>query len=177
MKPGIFFDDFERTEFSDSYYGMLGRALVFATRYEKSCEAFAALIGFKGDPALLGSEEKRKEFFDKLQSKPLARQIQGFGISKTKLYTVLDSGRRSRNFVAHHAGVGLDQLLDDMPKSHLDQFVKTLGAEVREIAVADCLLCLLASLVTDELIPTKEFRDAYPSKIVEWVTDCEDVLG
>jgi hypothetical protein len=53
MKPEIFLDEFERTEYGDAYYGAIGRALYFVTRFESNCRGLATIINFKQNTDLL----------------------------------------------------------------------------------------------------------------------------
>ncbi len=52
----------ERTQFSDEGYGVLGRALAFATDFEGNCRSFSTLIGLKAEPSVLRDEKSFDEF-------------------------------------------------------------------------------------------------------------------
>ena len=43
MKPEIFLDEFERTEWGDEVFGVVGRGLTFATRFERNYWALASI--------------------------------------------------------------------------------------------------------------------------------------
>ena len=62
MNPDIFLDDFERTEHSDALHGMLGRALIVATRFDAMCKAAALQVEFRKETVSLGDEKNRHVF-------------------------------------------------------------------------------------------------------------------
>ena len=49
----------ERTQFSDEAYGVLGRALSFATEFEGNCRALSLLIGLSHQPDIMRDRASR----------------------------------------------------------------------------------------------------------------------
>ena len=56
MKPDIFMDDFERSEWSDSHHAVIGRLLAFASRLEAMVKTVSAFVGVKKNRSILDSE-------------------------------------------------------------------------------------------------------------------------
>lgn len=50
----VFIADFERSENSDQLFGIVGRALVIATRFDSMCKALARAIDLRARVGLLG---------------------------------------------------------------------------------------------------------------------------
>jgi len=170
-------DDFERTEYSDGYYGVLGRALVVATRFEHNARALAALVGMKADPDILASERRLQKFMDTIDKQPLAQHLKANGMAEAEFFPVLDSGRLARNHLAHEAAKGLDQNIDLAGESFISGIVDEIAEKVRSVAEADRLICLMLSLVTNEHLPSKQFLEAYPGRLVHWVVEQEEIGG
>lgn len=177
MKPEIFMDDFERTEYSDGYHGVVGRALIIATRFEHNARAMSAIVGVKEDPGILSSGRKVQEFIGRMDKRPLAQHLKDYGMFEADLFPVLDRGRLARNYLVHEATNGLDRKLDYMDECFASELVEDIADNVRNVAEADCLICLILSVVTNEHLPNREFLEVYPVHVVHWVVDQDGSNG
>lgn len=171
MGPEVFMDDFERTDWSDGYFGMLGRALVFATRFEASVRALSTLLDLKGAPDALDSEERMSELLKAAQEKKLYSHIERLGLGSGELSTALHAARKARNEVAHGLGLGLDRCLDLLPESSVESLVKQLHLLTISLAEGDRIACAMISILTNEVLPTLKHFNEYPELVATWV--CE----
>ena len=53
----IFFDNFERTEYTDTIHGILGRAMIIAARFDSMWNMAALLLEFKKNRSIFASKE------------------------------------------------------------------------------------------------------------------------
>jgi hypothetical protein len=87
MKPDIFMDDFERTEWGDSIYSAIGRLLTLATHFESSCRGLVGILQLKKAPhEILESPAGLKELSDTLWRHSLGRNILILAITKDEDY-------------------------------------------------------------------------------------------
>ena len=102
------FNDFERTEFSDEIYAVLGRALTIATRFDVSCKELARLPIFKFAIATKSEldDKQFEELLSRIQSryKNLNRAIQSLGLTGT-IEELMTGARKSRNELIHEAAL------------------------------------------------------------------------
>ena len=132
MSPGIFFEDFERTENSDYLHGVFGRCLVIATRFDSMCVRMSKAIKIKEEFIIrsiekhldeVGTENKTKkirsdEEFNHLVEKvvssylTLDKSIQALGLPE-QLSDALHVARKSRNEIAHSLTKDLEGCIDN----------------------------------------------------------------
>ena len=67
MGPEIFIDNFERTQHSDELHGVIGRALIMATRFDSICESAAMMIELKLGHAGLVTDQEYDELIEKIR--------------------------------------------------------------------------------------------------------------
>lgn len=171
MKPEIFMDDFERIEGDDAGYAAIGRALTFASRFEAMCKTLSVLVGLKSHSSLLDSEEQLKTFFDKLHKMPLARHLSSLKLEVESAATILDEARKARNEIAHEVALGLDRSLDSLPEGSMKDLLDRLRILSARLAEGDRIVSYLASIATNEAIPSAEFLRNYPQMVADWVCD------
>jgi hypothetical protein len=93
MTQAIFIDDFERTEWGDGIYSILGRALSLAAHFESSCRSLAWILHLRVGPReIFESEELMKEFLKKLYDRPLKKHISQFAASQDDFRRLMDKG-------------------------------------------------------------------------------------
>lgn len=167
----------ERTEFTDDAYGVLGRALAFATEYERNCRSLAGLLGLKIETysKLLDDDEILGEFcFSIWEKSKLYKNIEAvkdiLNIGE-EVISKLHIGRDARNYVAHEAAIGARRILEIDSEQKL--LIDDLSKKVRELAEANLIIHVISKLVTKEphRIPTENYLRTYPDKVVEWA--CE----
>lgn len=171
MKPEVFMTDFERTEWADGYFGKIGRALVFATRFEASVRGLALLLDVKGSPDATRSEEQLSALVEVARERRLFKDIKRLGLDGGEVGEILTAARNARNRIAHEIGIGFDYCIDFLPESAMLDLEQSLSEAVQELAKGDRIVCALTTIATNDHIPTLEFFDAYPALVEKWV--CE----
>jgi len=168
MKPEIFMDDFERTAWGDAVYSMLGRALTISTRFESLCRTLNVLLSVKENVNILDSEEDVEELVSKMWKLKLAKHISSIA-TESALKVVLDKGRSARNEIAHQLALGLDRCIDTLPSGDIDYLIYRLRELIKDLGEADRVVSLVASVVTNEHMPSPDFLKKYPALIEKWV--------
>jgi len=148
----------ERTEFSDDGYGILGRAIAFATDFEGNCRAFATLIGLKSEPEILRDQKTIDEFCKFIERRRLStnlRTIEEKLRLPEEVATVLIKGREARNYLAHEAGLALKNILEIDDRRQ--DFVNNVKSKVRDLAEANLVVVFISNLATNEPNPTANY--------------------
>lgn len=103
------FDNFERSEFSDEIYAVIGRAITIAARFDASCKALArspfVRVAIATKSALVESEFE--DLLSKIQGKykNLNRAIDSLGVTGTA-EEIMTRARECRNELIHEAALG-----------------------------------------------------------------------
>lgn len=163
----------ERTHFSDEVYGVLGRALAFATDFEGNCRAFATLIGLKAEPSVLHDEKHINEFCTFIEKRNLFTHLKTIGDKfqfTEDVNNALNNGREARNYIAHEAGLGLKHILEN--ENRMKNFLDDIKKKIRKIAEANLLILFLSNYVSNAPNPTPEYLQGYVNSVVGWV--CEE---
>ena len=168
MTPAIFIDDFERTEWGDGIYSILGRALSLAAHFESSCRSLADILHLRVGPReVFESEELMKEFLKKLHDRPLKKYISQFAPSEDDFRCLMDKARYARNEIAHEIPVGM---YDQSGLNHKEQyFLKRIRELSMILAEADRAVCFVMTEITNEHMPNNDFLKNYPDRVVKWV--------
>lgn len=171
MKPEIFMDDFERTEYGDGHYAILGRLLTLATRFEANATSLSIALGLKYNRDILASRESVEHLVREIRKKRLYRNLKAIGEGSPDVMTILDKARLARNEVAHDIATGLDRCFDLVDQSTVDTLILHAERVASQLASGDLILCGILSLVTREPLPRVEFLRSYTECIVRWVCD------
>ena len=174
MKPDIFMDDFERTEYSDTIYSIVDRALTIASRFESLCKSYAALIGIKESPDVLGDEDALKKMVETVRKGILYSSIKSIVGEECDFEKQLHEARNARNEIADEVSLGLDRCIDLLPTKDSESLVRRILELVEKIAKAGCLISLAVTLKTNDHFPNSEFIKNYPKMIKDWIVDEED---
>ena len=132
---GLFDMEFERTEFSDDTYAVIGRALSYTQKFEGDCQALGSLLGMKDGSVSLDDEQSFKDFVNKIYRQSLGKHVQEIA-KRLELprntRRKLDLARRARNCIAHEIcrGIQWDVETDEGRK----RLVGEISRSVREIA-------------------------------------------
>ncbi|MCH8338849.1 MAG: hypothetical protein IH858_08430 [Chloroflexi bacterium] len=161
--------EFERTDWGDVYFAVLGRALAIATRFEASARSLTSLLGLGENPNLLASKNELVRFLTQLRKSSLYAQIEAFGITDPELSRSLDAAREARNEIAHELAIGFDRTVENIPEEYLVDTVERARDLTRAIAEADALLCFILSSVTSEPLPSRDYLGRYPELVASWV--------
>lgn len=178
-----------RTCFSDECYGVIGRALAFATSFECNCWALEALTEMKRGLDF-PDEKSMAEFCKKLGKKLLGCRTKD--ITKllkkgaeslaekdmsclveflaTELGEKLEDARKARNEIAHDLTKGIEHYAED--DGGRKNIIKNVEKLVRRLAEADVEVYNLCRIITKE----PRFVDAsgYCEAAVKWVCEIED---
>lgn len=178
----------ERTYFSDELYGVIGRALTFATRFESNCKALAILINLKKDWRLDSdnSIEEMSQKVNELYEKPLGKYVGIIGqvckhnmnIAKEAgiaqlfklFYKKLRRANQARIEIAHRLTRGIEDYAED--DHGRTDIIKSIEALIREIAEADLLVFNVTRIITNE--PPYLGGNHYCEEAVKWVCEIED---
>jgi hypothetical protein len=168
----------ERTEFSDELYGVIGRALAFATSFEMNCKAVQAVLGIKELRASGQGEQAIEDLCVAIENKALRRRIDNIIKEVNKKGTAvgdllewlrpkLEAARIARNEIAHDVTKGIEQRAEDAGRRA--EIIEDVGVLVRTIAEADFWVYNLCQALTNE--PT--YGGDYCEDAVKWVCEVE----
>lgn len=164
-----FMTNFERTEFGDSVYSAIGRALAFATRFELGVKALSQMLDLKAEPTLLSSPDEFRNWLKSVEKSTLFRNINKLGVTDQEIRCRLHAAREARNEIAHDISRGLDGCLDLLPKEHLEVTMSELSKLAVDLAEGDVIVEVLICAATNEPLPTAEFINGYPEKVKTWI--------
>lgn len=160
--------NFERTEFSDENYSIVGRALTIATKFEKEVQAIANFLKLKADPLVLFDDKGFAEFIEKLERhhNNLKNTIDQLKFD-TPLNDLLTTAKNSRNFIAHDLTIGLEITSEtDIGRQGI---INDLKQHIGNIAEAEKFLLTVFCIINKEQLPNKGYFDSFGQKITDWV--------
>ena len=166
----------ERTDFSDANYAAIGRALAYATSFEADCRALSSLLQIK--TTHLSTQDTDSAFVSavaEVWSQRLCQHIEL--VSKhwhfpANVAGTLKQAREARNEITHDITLGISHTVEtDAGRTDI---LSTITQLVRRIADGYIIVELASLVETHERLPTPQFISTYPSRIVEWVTDCAE---
>ncbi len=175
MKPDTFMDDFERTEFGDEIHGILGRALIIATRFDSMCKALSITYKIRTSVKEKDKELNNEEFkkiIDKITAnrKTLGENIEFLPIGN-KLKSILHNARQARNEIAHSLALGLEGDIECRASRNVDNLILEASELLKSVAKGDLIISAFISHSNKEPIPIldEKFCTSYENKIVNWV--------
>lgn len=164
--------DFERTENSDKLHGVLGRALIIATRFDSMCVAAADTANTKMNQTIkhMLDEAEYEKFVLKTIKKhtSLGNSIVALGLP-ADVSDILHSARLARNHIAHNLTIGLTGCLDT--KIAYKALIKDISKLIEEITNGDIVISTLISLRNNDPLPIAQFINTYKEKTINWVVD------
>lgn len=167
----IFIENFERTENSDAIFGVIGRALVIATRFDLMCKNLAHAIDLKFPALFRGISDND---FDLLvekvvkKSSTLDASIKNLKLPE-EISLILHDARKARNAVAHDLAMGLEGCIDT--KIDEDSFLGEVSKYMIDLAHGDLLTSMLIIEFNGEEPIRSELISTYKDKILRWVTE------
>ena len=181
----------ERTEYVDEGYAVVGRALTYASMFERDSKSLIMLVeamknhNSDSDETVglitralsqpLGAAHR--EIIDLIEG-ALDLIIDRFGAAHDGImnqlgipdpHLTLAHGREARNWLAHEATVGLQSRIDDFDDR--PALIREIGDAVEKIARAHVIVLGLTSGLTNEDVPRGSFLDRFPATVSQWV--CE----
>ncbi|QEK37487.1 MULTISPECIES: hypothetical protein [Acinetobacter] len=186
MSPGIFFEDFEKTENSDYLHGVFGRCLVIATRFDSMCVRMSKAIKIKEEVILriiekqfneLDTENEIKKLrneaeFNQLVEKTLSKyltldkSIRTLGLPE-QLSAILHEARKSRNEIAHSLTRDLEGCIDTKIDNTI--LIKKIEKLIENIVEGDIIISILISIFNEDPILNSQNLSQYKDKIIDWV--------
>ena len=166
--------EIERTYFSDDTFGVIGRALTFATDFEANCKSLSMLIDIKSRKFSLENENDFKSFLEKLGRKSLFQHIKTIKqyYKNDDINSLIMNGKDARNFIVHELTLGIKESVEkDEGRKYIFELLKE---KIAEIAKANIIIILLISLKTNDIIPTPDYIKKYINMILTWVLEVED---
>ena len=153
-------------------FGVIGRALIIATRFDSTCTSFADAIDYRhfGPLKPFVTESEFNDLLKKAKKKHpnLGWSTSYLGLSGN-LFQVLDQAREARNAVAHDICAGLEGSIDN--KLDEDHLLSWISDSVSKLAWGNVLLSrLLAEFNGDEFL-REEFIPSYVEKVQKWVIE------
>lgn len=184
-----FFDIFERTEYSDELYAVVGRALTVATHYDNNCKALANTLDIRENADLLDDKDKFQALLKKLSKRQLKPGIDKFTSTittalrggeieedivdafKNTIFIFLDEGRQARNFIAHELSLGLSEQTES--EEFRQNIIEATKEQVSKVAKADYYIAVFIEnhINKNHVNPSEE---DYVRRIANWVCDTEN---
>lgn len=166
MSFGLLMDDFERTEYSDGIHGVLGRALIYCSRFESICKSAAILKKIKLQRHVFDSKTCFEKIWQQFRPQSLGGAINSF-LPKGEKYSIFENARIARNEIVHEATLGFDRCLDQIGEKNISKDIDSLRSLISAIAAADFLICYLMSLETHEPVPM--YPEKYKDDVLKWI--------
>jgi hypothetical protein len=168
MSPGIYLDDFEITENTESLHAIIGRALIIATRFDNLCDHTFKFMKLKSS-LVVCMDDEFDTYVEKLFSKfsTLNNNINAIPVEQD-IKDILHDARKARNDIAHSLTVGLTGCLDS--DSLETSLIENISSLINRVSAGDYLISMILSILNKEpLLQCSE--SAYKKQIVEWVVE------
>ena len=168
------FDSFERTQFSDEIFAILGRALTVATRFDSTCKNMSRLPLYKTSliTKYALSNNEYNEMIQKISNKynNLNRAIKSLKLNED-IETVLNDARESRNELIHEATLVATSGFDYMNSNALAEFLNYIENLVLKIIKGDTIISTIISTYNKEEVSDYQFSRKYEKKYINWVME------
>ncbi len=168
MSPGIYLDDFEFSENTESLHAVIGRALIIATRFDNLCDHTFKFIKVKSS-LIVCMDDDFSEYVEKLLSKfsSLNNNINAIPVEQD-IKDILHDARKARNEIAHSLTIGLTGCLDS--DSIEASLIENISSLINRVSIGDYYISMILSILNKEpLLQCSEA--AYKKRIVEWVVE------
>ncbi len=169
----------ERCGELDDVYGIVGRALFMATRFERNCRELGNLVKLKGSAHLMADEQTLGELCHRMQGKIVFKHVKDFanGVeSPMELVQLLYKAKHSRNYIAHELARDFEQIDGVAPAKANRIITDDIEPHIRNLAVGDCLVLYAACQVRGDDIPSGQELEGYADAVVKWVCGCRGEL-
>lgn len=169
MSPDAFLEEFVRTENTDFLHGVLGRALILATRFDAMCQSLALSIEtYEARIIFCASDQNFSALVEASVSKfrSLNKSINYIRIPE-EIKTALHQARMARNEIVHSLAIGLTGCIDT--KFTNKSIIEEVTCLVSHIVHGDIVVSLLISTFNKSEIPNESFINSYETRVIEWV--------
>lgn len=165
-------DSFERSEYSDDIFAVLGRALTVATRFDASTKVLARLplYRFSIVAKSLFEDEEDEQLIDKINSeyKYLNKAIKKLK-PKGETKKIIKGAIEARNTFIHESTIGCINGFDHESDIAISNFMNHIEILVLKIIRGEVIISALISYGNKEPISDYPFTDTYEQKYVYWV--------
>ncbi|UCD64517.1 MAG: hypothetical protein JSW34_03525 [Candidatus Zixiibacteriota bacterium] len=175
--PHPLFQFNERCGELDDVYGIIGRALFMATRFERHCRALGNLVKLKGSAHLMVDDQTLGELCHRMQGRVVFQHVKEFATelnSPLELVQVLYKAKHSRNYIAHELTPDFDHIDKLSPADARRVIIQDLQPHVRNLAVGDCLVLYAACQIRGDDVPDGQELEGYANDVVRWVCGCRE---
>lgn len=167
----IFIHNFERTKNSDEIFGVIGRALVIATRFDSMCKNLSRSVDLKLPSLLRGiSDNEFESLVERTlkKSSTLDKSINNLRMPDD-IYKILHNARKARNAVAHDLTVGMEGCLDC--KLDESRFLQEVSGYIFDLARGQVLISIMTNEFNGEASLQPSLIQIYKDNIVNWVIE------
>lgn len=165
-------DSFERSEYSDDIFAVLGRALTVATRFDASTKVLARLPLYKVSIVAksLFEDEEDEQLIDRINSeyKYLNRAIKKLK-PKGETKKIIKNAIEARNTFIHESSIGCINGFDHEHEINISNFMDQVQVLIHNIIKGEVIIFALISYINKEPISDYPFTDTYEQKYVDWV--------
>ncbi len=169
----------ERCGELDEVYGVIGRALFIATRFERNCRELGTLVKLKGSAHLMVDDQTLGELCHRMQGKVVFNHVKEFANnleSPLELVQTLYRAKHSRNYIAHELAPDFDHVHESSPADAHKLVASDLEPHIRNLAIGDCLVLYAACQIRGDEIPAGQEIEGYADAVVQWVCGCREKL-
>ena len=183
----IYFDDFERTEYSDSIQAVIGRALIVGTRFENLCKHAHKTIIISStqinrviDKSDSDDPDKIDEIYIKSFTKAFDRfiklidsinELQKEINLPDKLKKVLIAAKNARNKLVHSATIGMEGCIEIKGSESTENLLSEIKKLINIIAEGDYLISSIITQMNKEDILQPQHAQSYKANILNWVVE------
>ncbi len=165
----------ERCGELDDVYGIIGRALFMATRFEQNCRELGNLVKLKGSAHLMVDDQTLGELCHRMQGKIVFKHVKDFATdldSPLELVQTLYKAKHSRNYVAHELTADFEQMDQADPPEARRIVTADIEPHIRHLAIGDCLVLYAACTIRGDEVPSGQELEGYADAAVKWVCGC-----
>ena len=169
----------ERSGELDDVYGIVGRALFMATRFERNCRELGTLVKLKASAHLMVDDQTLGELCHRMQGKVVFKHVKDFANdieSPLELVQLLHKAKNSRNYIAHDLAQNFEQIEGVAPAEAQRIITDDIEPHIRNLAVGDCLVLYAVCQVRGDDIPSGQELEGYVNAVVKWVCGCRGEL-
>ena len=168
------FNSFDRTEYSDEIFSIIGRALTTATRFDSTCKTLARIPLYK--ISLFTKHELSSNEYDQIikkisnNYKNLNRAIKSLKLNEN-IETVLTSARESRNELIHETTLGIGEGFDNMDNVDLSNYLNQVKKLAHQIIKGYVLISYIISMHNKDSAAEYLLSESYENKYLNWVME------
>lgn len=162
--------NYESTSFSDANYGIVGKALTIATKFETEAKGIANILKLR-DPHIIINKDRLEDFITELEKFQHFHKTTKQLKINTDVKKLLETAIESRNFIAHDLTKGLDSIAEsDTARTNI---IEQLKIHIFNIAEAEKYLLTINCLINKEQIPNDKYFNSFSADIVYWVINTD----